>query len=299
MAVALQDIVSVDAWPEAVTTLCEEHRYMSLLLDTLEEKIKGDDQIPAADYFLINDVVRYMHEYPDAVHHPTEDLLFEKLIVRDPSTKTIVQNVQRDHQKLTSDTDRILKLLDTAEREQSLETADAVRVACKLYVDRLRAHMQKEESELFSRSISCLAPRDWKVIERRLNDVDDPLFGRTVDSRFRVLFEYFSGRAEDVSRQLTLFSILQFDSFIESADHLEQGAGEMIAMIRDQAGTVIDEGREMWRQTIDSRDIGAIVSGPFRFAALLGRKTLKFGSAAAGIYWKTAKQMLAPFTSRK
>jgi hemerythrin-like domain-containing protein len=299
MAVALQDIVSVDAWPEAVTTLCEEHRYMSLLLDTLEEKIKGDDQIPAADYFLINDVARYMHEYPDAVHHPTEDLMFEKLIMRDPSTKTIVQNIQRDHQKLTGDTDRILKLLDTAEREQSLETADAVRVACRLYIDRLRAHMQKEESELFSRSISCLAPRDWKVIERRLDDADDPLFGRTVDSRFRVLFEYFSGRAGDVSRQLTLFSILQFDSFIESADHLERGAAEMIAMIKDHAGTVIDEGREMWRQTIDSRDIGAVVSGPFRFAALLGRKTLKFSSAASGIYWRTAKQMLAPFTSRK
>lgn len=299
MAVARQDLAAVDAWPDAVTTLCEEHRYMSLLLDTLEEKISGDGQIAAADYFLIHDVVHYMHEYPDAVHHPTEDLMFEKLIARDPSMNKIVQDIQRDHQKLTGDTGRILELLDTAEREHSLKTADAVRLTCRLYIDRLRAHMQKEETELFSRSIACLAPRDWKVIERRLNDVDDPLFGRTVDSRFRVLFEYFSGQAGEVSRQLTRFSFLQFDSFIESADHLERGAGEMIAMFRDQAGNLIDEGREMWQQTLDSRDLGSMLFSPFRFASFLGRKTLKIGSAATGIYWKTAKQALAPFTGRK
>jgi len=299
MAVVRQDIATVDDWPEAVTTLCEEHRYMSLLLDTLEKKIQGDEQIPAADYFLIQDIIRYMHEYPDAVHHPTEDLMFAKLIVRDPSLKTIVQDIQRDHNKLTSNTAKILVLLNTAEREQSLATADAVRSACKQYIERLRAHMQKEESELFSRAIVCLAPIDWKVIERRLNNVEDPLFGRTVDSRFRVLFEYFSGQASDVSRRITLFSFLQFDGFIESADYLEQGAGEMITLFKEQAGSVIDEGRAVWQQTIDSRDLRSIVRKPFKFAIFLGEKTLSVGSAATKIYWKTAKQMLVPFMSRE
>lgn len=299
MAVARQDVTEITEWPEAVTTLCDEHRYMILLLDALEEKIQGEDEIPAADYFLIHDVVHYMHEYPDAVHHPTEDLMFAKLVVRDPSTNTIVQEIQRDHQKLSGDTARILKLLRAAEAEQSVKAADAVREACNLYIDRLRAHMQKEESELFSRAMVCLAPRDWKVIERRLNDVEDPLFGRTVDSRFRVLFEYFSGQAGDVSRQITLFSFLQFDSVIESAEALENGAGDMIRMIREQAESVLDEAKVTWQQTIDSRDLGSIVTNPCRFAAFLGIKTLKIGSAATGIYWKTVRQMLAPLTSQK
>jgi hemerythrin-like domain-containing protein len=184
MAVARQDITDVTKWPEAVTTLRDEHRYMSLLLDALEEKIQGEDEIPAPDYFLIHDVVRYMHEYPDAVHHPTEDLMFDKLVARDPATKSAVRDLQRDHEKLTGNTDRILKLLRAAEVEQSAKASNAVREACNLYIDRLRAHMQTEESELFPRAIDRLAPWDWKIIERRLDDVDDSeYFSNTFPAR--------------------------------------------------------------------------------------------------------------------
>lgn len=297
MAVARQDLVKDGTWSDAVATLCDEHRYMSLLLDTLENKIAGEAGIPAADHFLIHDIVRYMHVYPDAVHHPTEDLMFEKLVVRDPSTKAIVQGIQRDHRKLTADTAGILVLLGKAERDQSVAAADAVRQACSRYIDRLRAHMQKEESELFARARASLSTRDWRIIERRLSDVDDPLFGRTVDSRFRVLFEYFSAQAGDVSRRITLFSFLNFDNVIQSADQLERGIGKLVTMLRDEAGCVIDEGKATWRRTIDSHDLATIVANPYRYTAFLGGKALRVGRAAANIYWDTAKRMLAPFRS--
>jgi hemerythrin-like domain-containing protein len=298
MAVARQDLGNTEKRPDAVSTLYDEHRYMSLLLDTLEDKIQGEDKIPPEDCFLMYDIVRYMHAYPDAVHHPTEDLMFEKLVMRDPPMKNIVREIQRDHRKLTGDTARILTLLRSAEKAQTVSASDAVRSACRRYIDRLRAHMKSEESALFSRAMVCLTPRDWKVIERRLSDVDDPLFGRTVDSRFRVLFEYFSGQAGDVSRRITLFSFLNFDNIIESADKLERGAGEMIAMVRDEAGAVLNEGRSMWRQTIDSHDLATIVSNPCRYGVFLGKKALAVGAAATGIYWNTAKRMLAPFTRK-
>ncbi len=299
MAVARQDLAQTNEWPVAVATLCDEHRYMSLLLDTLEEKIQGDEQIPASDYFLVHDIVRYMHEYPHAVHDPTEDLMFAKLVARDPSTKTNVQYLLRDHEKLAGDTDRILKLLRDAEVKQTIAAADAVRAACKLYIDRLRAHIHKEESEMFPSAVEFLTVKDWKSIETRLNVVDDPLFGRTVDSRFRVLFEYFSGRAGDVSRQITRFSFLQFESYIESADSLEQGIGEMIAMFKEEAASVIDEGKAAWQRTMHSRNLASIVSSPYRYAAFLGKKTLTVGSAATRIHWKTAKQIVAPFLTQK
>jgi hemerythrin-like domain-containing protein len=299
MAVARQDLADVNELPDAVATLVDEHRYMSLLLDTLDERISGKDEIPATDYFLIHDIVRYMHEYPDAVHHPTEDLMFAKLVVRDPSMNSSVQELQRDHRKLTGDTARILALLGKAEREQSKAAADAIRSACGRYTERLRNHMRREETTLFPRAVACLAPRDWKLIERRLSDVDDPLFGRTVDSRFRVLFEYFSAQAGDVSRQITLFSFLNFDNVIESADCLERGASELIALFRGEAGSVIDETRSRWQQTMESHDLLEIVSSPLRYATFLGRKTVTIGSAASKIYWNTAKQILVPFSRRK
>jgi hemerythrin-like domain-containing protein len=299
MAVARQEMSEAHPWPDAITTLYKEHRHMSLLLDTLDERLQGENKIATSDFFLIHDIVHYMHEYPDAVHHPTEDLMFARLILRDPSTKADVQYLQHDHEKLTGNTDRILKLLRDAEARQTVAAADEVRAACRLYIDRLRAHIQKEESGLFPSAVESLTIKDWKSIDARLNAVDDPLFGRTVDSRFRVLFEYFSGRAGDVSRQITLFSFLQFDSYIESADSLEQGAGEMIAMIREQAESVIDESKVTWQKIIDSHDVSSLIGNQYGFAAFIGRKTLTVGSAATSIYWKTVKQMLVPFLPRK
>ena len=299
MAVARQEMSEARPWPDAITTLYKEHRHMSLLLDTLDERLQGEDKIPASDFFLIHDIVHYMHEYPDAVHHPTEDLMFARLVVRDPSTKADVQYLQRDHEKLTGNTDKILKLLRDAEAKQTVAAADAVRAACKLYIDRLRAHIQKEESKLFPSAVETLTVKDWQSIEARLNAVDDPLFGRTVDSRFRVLFEYFSGQAGNVSRRITLFSFLQFDSYIESADSLEKGAGQLISQLKQDASTVIDEGDKMWRQTLDSRNLTSLIGTQCRFAAFLGKEAIAAGSTTAGIYFKTAKQMLAPFLNRK
>lgn len=299
MAVPRQKIAHVQYQPDAVTTLCDEHRYMSLLLDTLEERTRGEGPIPPSDYFLINDIVHYMHEYPDAVHHPTEDLMFAKLITRDPSTTAVVQSLQQDHERLTGNTDRILKLLRTAEAEQSVDAAVAVRTSCAQYIERLRAHIQSEESELFPRAVECLAVKDWKAIEAKLYAVEDPLFGRTVDSRFRPLFEYFSGPAGNVSRQITRFGFLQFDSIIESAAALEKGAGEMIERLKKDASAVVHESGEMWQRTRDSRNFTSLVATQFGYAAFLGKKALAVGSATAGIYFKTAKQMLAPFVNRK
>ena len=70
--------------PDAIVTLSDEHRYLSLLLETLEEQLNATELTAAADFFLIQDIVHYMHEYTDAVHHPTEDLMFDKLVQRNP-----------------------------------------------------------------------------------------------------------------------------------------------------------------------------------------------------------------------
>ena len=73
--------------PDAIVTLSDEHRYLSLLLDTLEEQLQLTDLTAPGDFFLIQDIVHYMYEYTDVVHHPTEDLMFEKLLQRNPDTR--------------------------------------------------------------------------------------------------------------------------------------------------------------------------------------------------------------------
>lgn len=299
MAVARQDISDFQNSPKAVSTLCNEHRYMSLLLDSLEERLQGAGRIAATDYFLIHDIVRYMHEYPDAVHHPTENLMFARLVARDPSSKSAVQELQRDHEKLTDNTARIRKLLAIAQDKQSVAAADAVRAACKLYIDRLRAHMVKEESEVFPRAVASLGHRDWTAIEIRLNAVEDPLFGRRVDNRFRVLYEYFSGQVDNASQRITNFSFLQLDSFIESADALEKGVGEMVTLLSQRGNSLVDEGKESWRRILECRSLTSVAGSQLSFATFVCKSLIGASSDAASICIRTTGQMLAPHWKRK
>lgn len=299
MAAVRQDALREADWPVALTTLRDEHLYMRLLLDTLEARIQKGRDMPPSDYFLMHDIMHYMTEYPDTVHHPTENLMFARLVARDPSMSGMVEELQRDHKSLTSSAASVLTQLRIAEKKHSAAAADAVRQSCSQYIDHLRAHMATEETKLFPRAAACLSRRDWQLIGSRLDAIDDPLFGRAVDSRFRVLFEYLSEQADEVSRRVTRLSFLQFDNIIRAADALENGAGELITMVTDEARKFGKETTAIRKQSTESRDVGSVFADQLQLANLIGRTMLTVSSAAAGIYWKTAKQLLGSFMPPK
>jgi hemerythrin-like domain-containing protein len=215
-------VVATVKLPDAIVTLSDEHRYLGLLLDTLEDQLQLTDLTAPGDFFLIQDIVHYMDEYTDEVHHPTEDVMFEKLLQRSPDKEKEVAHLRRDHKALHKDTVRIQKLLDQAVKRRTPKAAEALRIAAGKYIGRLRMHIQIEETELFPSAIRCLANKDWHEIETRLAARQDPLFGPNVERDYRVLYEYFAGRADQLSRQMTRFSFLQLDNMILSADAIER-----------------------------------------------------------------------------
>jgi hemerythrin-like domain-containing protein len=64
-------VVATVKLPDAIVTLSDEHRYLGLLLDTLEDQLQLTDLTAPGDFFLIQDIVHYMDEYTDEVHHPS------------------------------------------------------------------------------------------------------------------------------------------------------------------------------------------------------------------------------------
>jgi hemerythrin-like domain-containing protein len=61
-----------------MTELREDHRNMAVVLDLLDEIVaimgNGDDP----DFELLDEIMRYMTVYPDAVHHPKEDVVYQQ-----------------------------------------------------------------------------------------------------------------------------------------------------------------------------------------------------------------------------
>lgn len=281
--------------PAAIVTLADEHRYMNLLVETLDEKLESMQEPSKGNYFLMQDIVRYMHDYSDQVHHPTEDLMFERLVERNPARKKDVARLRREHGFLDKNTSELMELLEVAAERRSAEDAKAVHDAAGTYIRRLRKHMQFEESELFPSATRCLTSKDWHGIEARLNAADDPLFGDTVQRDYRVLYEYFADRTENASRKVTNYGFLQLDNMIVSADAIESGVIEMWEMLQEHGSSLGQEFRDVSEKSADARGIAARIALQAGYAGTVSKTALAVGGGAAGIYFRTLKSAAVSF----
>lgn len=280
--------------PAAIVTLKDEHRYLELLLQALDEHLGQIDTATTGDYFLLRDIVRYMHEYPDVAHHPTEDLMFERLVRRAPDTRRMVNRLRRDHARLARDTAKLLDLLRAATDERSPETAREVRAAAEQYSASLRRHMEVEEQKFFPEAVRCLTHADWNSVQKSLEATEDPLFGASVRKDYRVLYEFFANRAATMSRRLTRAGFLQLDSMIVSADALENGVAEFWQTLRSHGESVIRESRQNLDKSLEGRDIASICALQIRYAGFLGKTLLDVGGDATRIGFRTLKNVTIP-----
>jgi hemerythrin-like domain-containing protein len=281
--------------PDAIVTLSDEHRYLSLLLDTLEEQLFATDLTAPGAFFLIQDIIHYLSEYTDAVHHPTEDLMFEKLLQRNPDTEFQVTHLRHDHEALHDSTARIQKLLEQATKRGTPKAIEAVRAAARKYIDQLRKHIDIEETELFPSAIRCLANRDWHEIETRLEARQDPLFGPNVERDYRVLYEYFASRADQLSQQMTRISFLRLDNMILTADAVETGIAEMWRLLQTNADSLSQEFKVVTDKSFDGRDLTAALTLQAGYAGLVGSTAIAVTGEAVNIYFKTLKNAATSF----
>ena len=276
--------------PAAIVTLSDEHRYMNLLVETFDEHLESLREPAKGNYFLMQDIVRYMHDYSDQVHHATEDLMFDRLVQRNPSRKKDVARLRREHEYLDRNTSELMELLDVASERRTAEEAKAVQDAASTYINRLKKHMRFEEAELFPSATRCLTSNDWHGIEARLEASNDPLFGDTVQRDYRVLYEYFTDRTEKVSRKVTNYGFLQLDNMIVSADAIESGVLEMWEFLQEHGSSLGQEYRDVSEKSADGRGIAARIALRAEYAGTVGKTALTVGGGAVAIYLRTLRR---------
>ncbi len=74
-----------------------DHRNMVMLLDLLSAEI---DRLAASgepDYDFVRDIMLYVIEYPDVVHHPKEDIIYRHLKSLRPEIRTELERVETNH----------------------------------------------------------------------------------------------------------------------------------------------------------------------------------------------------------
>jgi len=169
-----------------IEILLEEHRNIEKLLLVLEQELNVFDHAESPDYEILQTVVEYFMEYPEKYHHPKEDIIFEKLKLRDPDAASGVGDVESEHQLETKRLSRLSHAIAEilAGREYPRQTFHSV---VRDFVDHQRQHMIKEEKLLYPAAVKGLYAEDWAEIETRLNNKDDPLFASADERKFDAL----------------------------------------------------------------------------------------------------------------
>lgn len=169
-----------------IETLLEEHRNFEKLLHVLEQELEIFDRGESPDYEILQAIIDYFQDYPESYHHPKEDIVFEKLKLRDPAVARQIGDAEAEHQVETNRLRQFARAVEDvlAGRELLRQTFHAV---VRDFIEHQRQHMAKEERLLFPSAVKALRPEDWVEINTRLNDRKDPLFDISTEKKFYAL----------------------------------------------------------------------------------------------------------------
>ena len=173
---------------ELMTELRLDHRNMAAVLDVLQSIVEEMEANKDPDFELFDEIMRYMTVYPDAVHHPKEDVIYGELRARRPDLAEDLSHVPDDHREIA----RLSCLL--RDEVEAINAGAAVRRQKMIedtaaYVQCLRDHMSWEETDLFRRIDLMLDAEPYKVDISEYEHIKDPVFELEIEAGFRRLIE--------------------------------------------------------------------------------------------------------------
>ncbi|KIP72727.1 cation-binding protein [Vibrio harveyi] len=165
-----------------------EHGYMVRLLAILRHKLNEIKQENAINYALVSEIVDYLSNHSEKIHHPKEDILYHYFLKQYGQQKTI-ENLELEHQVLASKTKDFSMLLE-------MILQDAV-VPQELFITQLedfivtqKRHLEMEERQVLPLVEELFTSDDWQYVESLWHQSeDDPVFGSTIADRYKQLAE--------------------------------------------------------------------------------------------------------------
>ncbi|WP_286295585.1 hemerythrin domain-containing protein [Vibrio apostichopi] len=163
-----------------------EHGYMARLLAILKNKLECLKQERDINYSLIAEVVHYLMNHSDKVHHPKEDIIY-RYYLKQYGSDQVIEDLELEHQLLSEKTADFLGLVD-------MILQDAV-VPQQFFIEQLegfvsvqKKHMELEERFIIPKIVEAFTVQDWQEVESQWQlPEDDPVFGQTIADQYKQL----------------------------------------------------------------------------------------------------------------
>ncbi|HIP94795.1 MAG TPA: hypothetical protein EYH20_05610, partial [Leucothrix sp.] len=84
--------------------LHKDHVHLKKVFNILDQQVELLSTGGHPDYYLMADITHYIQHYPDLVHHPKEDRVYDIFKQRSHEAADIVNQLQKDHKTLPSAT---------------------------------------------------------------------------------------------------------------------------------------------------------------------------------------------------
>ena len=171
---------------ELLRELREDHRNMAIVLDLLENAAKQAYKGEDPDFELVAEIMRYMTVYPDAVHHPKEDIIYARLREEREDLADGLDDVTSDHEKIATLGGRLRDDVEAVIAGAALRREKFIEDTTQ-YVNHLRAHMNWEEDDLFERVESMLDEEPLEFDVSEYEHIKDPVFELEIEAGFKRL----------------------------------------------------------------------------------------------------------------
>jgi len=172
---------------KTMNELRADHRNMAQLLDLLDAETVRLADADEPDYDLVYDIMTYMSEYPDAVHHPKEDMIYRHLKANHDDIDESLRHIETDHKALGIASHEIRRDIDAIAAD-GVVSREALAASLRKYSEDLRKHMYWEEKDLFELADTMDDDESWAELLKSYDEASDPLFGSQTERRFQKLF---------------------------------------------------------------------------------------------------------------
>ena len=161
-------------------------------------QLQVDSLRPGADaegFQLLGNAVGYMRRYPGVIHHPTEELIFGRLVSRAPETRSLCAKLHDQHEVFQEQEALLLRRIRNAQAGDLDACRDVKRVG-SAYCAEHANHIRSEELDMFPQAIKWLDAYDWEQVGESARAIIDPALGREDLKQYDNLFDFLmnSGR---------------------------------------------------------------------------------------------------------
>ena len=171
---------------DPVSAWHEEHAYFGRLLDVLQQEIDTLYAGEVPNYGLVLDIVAYLRDYSDQVHHPREDEAFRRLARRSPELRPVFTRLQQEHRVIGESGERLRALVEEAAAGAVVPLA-TIEAAAATYILYYRNHIATEDREVLPVAARELTEADWIAAKEAAPFRGEPRLGPNAEERFRKL----------------------------------------------------------------------------------------------------------------